>query len=57
MNRKHNSTLTIRLPKEEKAVLNNRAENSRLSLSAFIRSKILKDSVKDFNEEENQAAS
>ena len=57
MYRKHNSTLTIRLPREEKAILNRGAEENRLSLSAYIRSKIFKDYVQSIEQEETKTAS
>ena len=53
MNRKHNSTLTIRLPREEKAILNKGAEENRLTLSAYIRSKVFRDYVENIEQEED----
>ena len=53
MYRKHNSTLTIRLPREEKAILKKRAEEHRLTLSAYLRSKIFKDYVESIEQEKS----
>ena len=53
MYRKHNSTLTIRLPREEKSILNKEAEKQRLTLSAYIRSKIFRNHVENIEQKED----
>ena len=53
MYKKLNSSLTIRLPREEKNILTKRADDNRLSLSAYLRSQIFTEYVKDVNEKEN----
>ena len=47
MFRKNDSTLILRLPREEKKILKQQAQESRLTLSAYVRSEVLKDYVEE----------